>query len=98
MEEGWAEGKREMLHYVVLRPGRQRFGRTAGRKQKTQVQAITDLLAGQMQVSFDIMPTMVQYAKTGKLHALAVTTATRSPTLPEIPPVADFVPAGISTV
>ncbi len=57
-----------------------------------QAQAITDLVAGQMQISFDIMPTMVQYAKTGKVHALAVTTASRSPTLPELPSVAEFVP------
>jgi hypothetical protein len=38
-----AEGKREALHYIVLSLGRQRFGKAASRKQKTQVQAITDL-------------------------------------------------------
>jgi tripartite-type tricarboxylate transporter receptor subunit TctC len=54
--------------------------------------AVTDLLAGQMQVSFDVMPTTIAYAKTGKLRALAVTTAARSPALPDIPAVGDFVP------
>src|SRR5215468_9504640 len=38
-------------------------------------QAVTDLLAGQMQVSFDIMPTTIEHVRTGKLRALAVTTA-----------------------
>jgi tripartite-type tricarboxylate transporter receptor subunit TctC len=55
-------------------------------------QAVTDLLAGQMQVSFDVMPTTIEYVRTGKLRALAVTTATRSPALPDIPVVGDFVP------
>src|SRR5262252_10560407 len=56
------------------------------------VQAITDLLTGRMQVSFDIMPATLEYIRAGKLRALAVTTATRSPVLPDIPTVADFVP------
>jgi tripartite-type tricarboxylate transporter receptor subunit TctC len=55
-------------------------------------QAITDLLTGRMQVSFDIMPATIEYVRAGKLRALAVTTATRSPALPDIPPVGDFVP------
>jgi tripartite-type tricarboxylate transporter receptor subunit TctC len=57
-----------------------------------QVQAITDLLSGQMHVSFDPMPLMMQYATTGKVHALAVTTAARSPTLPDVPAVAEDLP------
>jgi tripartite-type tricarboxylate transporter receptor subunit TctC len=57
-----------------------------------QVQAVADLLADQIQVSFDVMPTTIEYARTGKLRALAVTTATRSPALPDIPTVGDFVP------
>jgi tripartite-type tricarboxylate transporter receptor subunit TctC len=56
------------------------------------MQALTDLLAGQMQVSFDVMPATIEYVRTGKLRALAVTTATRSPALPDIPPLGDFVP------
>jgi tripartite-type tricarboxylate transporter receptor subunit TctC len=55
-------------------------------------QAVTDLLAGQMQVSFDVMPTTIEFVRTGKLRALAVTTAARSPALPNIPAVGDFVP------
>jgi tripartite-type tricarboxylate transporter receptor subunit TctC len=45
-----------------------------------------------MQVSFDIMPATLEYVRAGKLRALAVTTATRSPVLPDIPTVGDFVP------
>ncbi len=56
------------------------------------MQALTDLLAGQMQLTFDVMPATIEYVRTGKLRALAVTTATRSPALPDIPPVGDFVP------
>src|SRR5258708_6160897 len=53
-------------------------------------QAITDLLAGRMQVSFDIMPATIEYVRAGKLRALAVTT--RSAALPGIPTVGDVVP------
>jgi tripartite-type tricarboxylate transporter receptor subunit TctC len=56
-----------------------------------QMQAVTDLLAGQMQVSFDVMPTIIEFVRTGKLRALAVTTTARSPALPDIPTVGDFV-------
>ena len=52
----------------------------------------SDLLAGQMHVSFDPMPAMMPYATAGKLRALGVTTAMRSPTLPEVPAVGEFVP------
>jgi tripartite-type tricarboxylate transporter receptor subunit TctC len=57
-----------------------------------QMQAVTDLIAGRVQVSFDAMPTTIEYARAGKLRALAVTTATRSPALPDVPSVAEFVP------
>jgi tripartite-type tricarboxylate transporter receptor subunit TctC len=53
--------------------------------------AITDLLAGQVQVMFASMPSSIEYVRTGKLRALAVTTAARSPALPEIPTVGDYV-------
>jgi tripartite-type tricarboxylate transporter receptor subunit TctC len=56
-----------------------------------QTQAVTDLLAGHMQVSFDVMPTTIEFVRTGRLRALAVTTAARSPALPDIPTVNDFV-------
>jgi len=57
-----------------------------------QIQAVTDLFVDRIQVSFDVMPTTIEYARTNKLRALAVTTATRSPALPDIPAVGDFVP------
>ena len=56
------------------------------------MQAVTDLFVDRIQVSFDVMPTTIEYARTSKLRALAVTTATRSPALPDIPTVGDFVP------
>jgi tripartite-type tricarboxylate transporter receptor subunit TctC len=55
-------------------------------------QAITDLLGGQMQVMFDVMPQSIEHIKVGELRALAVTTAMRSEALPNIPTVGDFVP------
>jgi len=57
-----------------------------------QMQAVTDLIADQVQVSFDAMPTTIGFARAGKLRPLAVTTATRSDAVPEIPTVGDFVP------
>jgi tripartite-type tricarboxylate transporter receptor subunit TctC len=54
--------------------------------------ALTDLLGGQVQVTFASMPSSIAYIRAGKLRALAVTTATRSEELPEIPTVSDFVP------
>src|SRR5215469_1541081 len=54
--------------------------------------AVTDLLGGQVQVYFGVLNASIEYIKTGKLRALAVTTAMRSPALPDVPVVADFVP------
>jgi tripartite-type tricarboxylate transporter receptor subunit TctC len=53
---------------------------------------LTDLLGGQVQVGFDPMPSSIGYVKAGQLRPLAVTTATRSEALPELPTVGDFVP------
>ena len=58
---------------------------------RVQLQAVTDLLAERIQVSFDAMPTTIEHVRAGKLRALAVTTATRSEALPEIPTVGEFV-------
>jgi tripartite-type tricarboxylate transporter receptor subunit TctC len=55
-------------------------------------QALADLLSGHVQVSFDPLPASIEYIKSGKLRALAVTTATRSEALPDVPTVGDFVP------
>ncbi len=54
--------------------------------------AITDMLGGQVQVIFDNMPSIIQHIRSGSLRALAVTTATRSAQLPDVPTVADTVP------
>ena len=54
--------------------------------------ALTDLIAGQVQVMFDNLPSSIGHIRAGKLRALAVTTATRSEALPGIPTVGDFVP------
>ena len=54
--------------------------------------ASTDLLGGQVQVMFDALPASIEYIRTGKLRALAVTTAMRSAALPDIPTVGKFLP------
>ena len=53
--------------------------------------AVTDLIGGQVDVLFSNMPASVEYIRSGKLRALAVTTATRSQALPDIAPLGDFV-------
>jgi len=55
-------------------------------------QAITDLLGGQVQVLFEPLPASLEHFKSGRLRALAVTTAERSDAIPDIPTVAQFVP------
>jgi len=54
--------------------------------------ALTDLLAGQVQVMFDLLPSSIGHIRAGRLRALAVTTAERSEALPDVPTVGDFVP------
>ena len=54
--------------------------------------ALADLLGGQVQVVFGTLPASIELIRAGKLRALAVTTATRSQALPDIPTVDDFVP------
>jgi tripartite-type tricarboxylate transporter receptor subunit TctC len=56
-----------------------------------QAPAMTDLIAGQIQLMFDSMPASIGQIKGGAVRALAVTTARRAETLPDIPTVADFV-------
>jgi tripartite-type tricarboxylate transporter receptor subunit TctC len=53
---------------------------------------LTDLLGGQVQVTFDNLPSSIAHIKAGKLRALAVTTAKRSEELPDVPTVAETVP------
>src|SRR5262245_9694352 len=52
--------------------------------------ALTDLLAGQVQVMFPTLGSSIEYVKSGKLRGLAVTGATRSEALPDIPRVGEF--------
>jgi tripartite-type tricarboxylate transporter receptor subunit TctC len=54
--------------------------------------ALTDLLGGQMQVMFPAIVSSIEYIRADRLRALAVTAATRSDELPDIPTVAEFVP------
>jgi tripartite-type tricarboxylate transporter receptor subunit TctC len=53
---------------------------------------LTDLLGGQVQVTFDNLPSSISHIKAGKLRALAVTTTQRSEELPDVPTVAETVP------
>jgi tripartite-type tricarboxylate transporter receptor subunit TctC len=54
--------------------------------------ALVDLIAGQVQVMFAFMTSSIEYVRAGRLRALAVTTATRSEVLPDVPTVGEFVP------
>src|SRR6516165_4175532 len=54
--------------------------------------ALTDLLGGQVQVTFASTAPSIEHIRIGKLRALAVTTGTRSEMLPDVPTVGEFVP------
>ena len=54
--------------------------------------ALTDLIGGQVQVMLETSAGAIEYVRTGKLRALAVTTSARSEALPDIPTVSEFVP------
>ena len=51
-----------------------------------------DLIGGQVQAMFGVMPASLGYIRSGKLRALAVTTATRQEVLPDVPAMAEFLP------
>jgi len=59
--------------------------------------ALNDLLGGQVQASFATATASLQFVTTGKLNALAVTTASRSEALPNVPSVAEFLPGYAAT-
>ena len=59
---------------------------------RTGPPALTDLIAGHVQVMFDTLPSSIEYIRTGKLRALAMVAPTRSELLPDIPTITDFVP------
>jgi tripartite-type tricarboxylate transporter receptor subunit TctC len=54
--------------------------------------AVADLLAGRVQVMFDVLPESIGHIRAGKLRSLAVTTATHSEALPDVPTMSDSVP------
>jgi len=54
--------------------------------------AVTDMLAGQVQLMFDVTPTALPQVKAGKLRPLAVTTKVRIDALPDVPSLSDFLP------
>jgi len=54
--------------------------------------ALTDLIGGQVQVMIDTTPASMQHIRSGRVRALAVTTATRADVLPDLPTVAEFLP------
>jgi tripartite-type tricarboxylate transporter receptor subunit TctC len=60
--------------------------------------ALTDLLGGRAQVMFEAMPTLVGYINSGKLRALGVSTAMRSPVFPDLPSIGEFLPGYESSV
>ena len=61
-------------------------------------QAMTDLLGGQVQAIFSTMPPAIAHIKADKLRALAVTSAMRSPVLPDLPTIGDFLPGYEATL
>lgn len=59
--------------------------------------AVTDLIAGQVQLMFADTPSSIEHVRAGKLRALAVTTAGRSEALPELPTVSEFLPGFVAS-
>ena len=59
---------------------------------RTSVSALTDLMAGQVHVFFDLIPASIPHIRGGRLRALAVTSAKSSDLLPGVPSIADTVP------
>jgi tripartite-type tricarboxylate transporter receptor subunit TctC len=56
------------------------------------VPALTDLMSGQVQVMFDNLPSSIEHIRAGTIRALAVTPATRSQALPDVPTIGEAVP------
>lgn len=59
---------------------------------KSSGQVIMDVVAGHVDMAFDNIPTVSQQAKADKVRALAVTSLERAPLMPDLPPMADFIP------
>ncbi|HEV7259287.1 MAG TPA: tripartite tricarboxylate transporter substrate binding protein [Bosea sp. (in: a-proteobacteria)] len=64
---------------------------------KGSAQAVTDLVGGQVDLMFDNLPTVLEQIRGGQLRALAVTSAARTPLLPEVPTVAEAAIPGFDT-
>jgi len=56
---------------------------------KGSAPALTDLIGGQIDIMFDNLPSSIQHVRSGKLRPIAVTTAKRSPELPNVPTIAE---------
>ena len=56
------------------------------------VPALTNLMSGQVQVMFDNLPSSIEHIRAGRIRALAVTPATRSQALPDVPTIGELVP------
>jgi tripartite-type tricarboxylate transporter receptor subunit TctC len=54
--------------------------------------AVVDLIAGQVQVMFEFLPSSIEHVRAGKLRALAMASARRWPALPDLPTVGEFLP------
>ena len=59
---------------------------------KSSGQVMLDVVAGHVDMAFDNIPTVAQQASAGKVRALAVTSLDRAPLMPDVPPMADFIP------
>jgi len=59
---------------------------------RSEALALPDLIGGQVQVMFGVMPASLGYVRAGKLRALAVTTPKRQEALPDVPAMAEFLP------
>jgi tripartite-type tricarboxylate transporter receptor subunit TctC len=59
---------------------------------KGGAQAITDVMGGQVAMMIDVMPNVYPHIKSGKVRALAISTASRSPAAPDLPTIAEAVP------
>ena len=86
---------KEMIAYAKANPGKITYGspgsgaspHVSGELFKSMTG--TDLLGGQTSVMFDNMPSAIQHVRSGKLRPIAVTTAKRSPELPDVPTIAE---------
>jgi tripartite-type tricarboxylate transporter receptor subunit TctC len=59
---------------------------------RSEALALPDLISGQVQVLFGVMPASLGYIRAGKLNALAVTSAKRQEVLPDVPALSEFLP------